>query len=229
MKKLQIAILAISLTAAMSASATITYSGTALSGLTPATPYGPATDSQYVPASGSTPALWALYTYDSGDLDTSGDTPAVFVQMPVAVTLSSFVASYQLYGAATGPSGTSPYWNLYLTDDPGYTSPIVGGGSTLNGSSIVQVGPDATTETLSALDAMIDPISGLPYGQETVAWAGVEIGNWDNGTLYPVPASANIESITIGAVPEPTTMVAGALLLLPFGASTLRILRKRTA
>ena len=27
-------------------------------------------------------------------------------------------------------------------------------------------------------------------------------------------------------VPEPTTMVAGALLLLPFGASTLRILRK---
>jgi hypothetical protein len=32
------------------------------------------------------------------------------------------------------------------------------------------------------------------------------------------------------AVPEPTTMIAGALLLLPFGASTLRFLRKnRTA
>jgi hypothetical protein len=30
-------------------------------------------------------------------------------------------------------------------------------------------------------------------------------------------------------VPEPTTMIAGALLLLPFGASTLRILRRRTA
>jgi hypothetical protein len=31
-------------------------------------------------------------------------------------------------------------------------------------------------------------------------------------------------------VPEPTTVIAGALLLLPFGASTLRILRKnRTA
>jgi hypothetical protein len=30
-------------------------------------------------------------------------------------------------------------------------------------------------------------------------------------------------------VPEPTTMVAGALLLLPFGASTLRILRKNRA
>jgi hypothetical protein len=30
-------------------------------------------------------------------------------------------------------------------------------------------------------------------------------------------------------VPEPTTMIAGALLLLPFGASTLRILRKSRA
>ena len=31
------------------------------------------------------------------------------------------------------------------------------------------------------------------------------------------------------SVPEPTTMIAGALLLLPFGASTLRILRKSRA
>jgi hypothetical protein len=33
--------------------------------------------------------------------------------------------------------------------------------------------------------------------------------------------------ITVDVVPEPTTMIAGALLLLPFGASTIRILRKR--
>jgi hypothetical protein len=31
----------------------------------------------------------------------------------------------------------------------------------------------------------------------------------------------------VSMVPEPTTMMAGALLLLPFGASTLRILRKK--
>jgi hypothetical protein len=31
----------------------------------------------------------------------------------------------------------------------------------------------------------------------------------------------------VGSVPEPTTVVAGALLLLPFGVSTLRILRNR--
>jgi hypothetical protein len=36
-----------------------------------------------------------------------------------------------------------------------------------------------------------------------------------------------VEVSGVAPVPEPTTMIAGALLLLPFGASTLRILRKR--
>jgi hypothetical protein len=39
-------------------------------------------------------------------------------------------------------------------------------------------------------------------------------------------ASPIIDNVTLSTVPEPTTVVAGALLLLPFGASTLRILRK---
>jgi len=34
---------------------------------------------------------------------------------------------------------------------------------------------------------------------------------------------------TTAAVPEPTTMLAGTLLLLPFGASTIRVLRKNRA
>jgi hypothetical protein len=38
-----------------------------------------------------------------------------------------------------------------------------------------------------------------------------------------------VDDISLVAVPEPTTMIAGVLLLLPFGMSTLRILRKRTA
>jgi hypothetical protein len=38
-----------------------------------------------------------------------------------------------------------------------------------------------------------------------------------------------IDNVSLALVPEPPTMIAGALLLLPFGASTLRILRKRTA
>jgi hypothetical protein len=46
------------------------------------------------------------------------------------------------------------------------------------------------------------------------------------------PAYFHLDDVSVigpSAVPEPTTMIAGALLLLPFGASTLRILRKRTA
>jgi len=35
-----------------------------------------------------------------------------------------------------------------------------------------------------------------------------------------------LDNISLTAVPEPTTMVAGAMLLLPFGISTLRMLRK---
>ena len=50
------------------------------------------------------------------------------------------------------------------------------------------------------------------------------------GTAYPWPLPVfGAGTLSVSSVPEPTTMVAGALLLLPFGASTLRILRRRTA
>ena len=46
----------------------------------------------------------------------------------------------------------------------------------------------------------------------------------------PVPITVNCNPTTptpnVTAVPEPSTIVAGALLLLPFGISTFRILRK---
>jgi hypothetical protein len=43
------------------------------------------------------------------------------------------------------------------------------------------------------------------------------------------PSFVSVSSVqqSFHQVPEPTTIIAGALLLLPFGASTLRILRKR--
>lgn len=48
--------------------------------------------------------------------------------------------------------------------------------------------------------------------------------------LKPTDNTAQELFIGVTPVPEPTTIIAGALLLLPFGASTLRILRKnRTA
>ena len=49
---------------------------------------------------------------------------------------------------------------------------------------------------------------------------------------YPPHGTLTIDSESFqlyGAVPEPTTMIAGALLLLPFGVSTLRVQRKKQA
>jgi hypothetical protein len=53
-----------------------------------------------------------------------------------------------------------------------------------------------------------------------------------NGTSGNPTSQVSVSSVqqSYHQVPEPTTIIAGALLLLPFGASTLRILRKnRTA
>jgi len=50
-----------------------------------------------------------------------------------------------------------------------------------------------------------------------------------NGTTYNLNQDQLAIDHGFTPVPEPTTMIAGALLLLPFGASTLRILRKSRA
>jgi len=52
-----------------------------------------------------------------------------------------------------------------------------------------------------------------------------QYGFWANiGGAYN-PQSAG--QATLAAVPEPATVFAGALLLLPFGASMLRVLRRK--
>jgi hypothetical protein len=54
-------------------------------------------------------------------------------------------------------------------------------------------------------------------------------------SILPTPGNMGLVSVSLveqsfHQVPEPTTIIAGALLLLPFGASTIRILRRnRTA
>jgi large repetitive protein len=47
------------------------------------------------------------------------------------------------------------------------------------------------------------------------------------GTGIQDSYGALVDNVSLEVVPEPTTMIAGALLLLPFGASAIRILRNR--
>ena len=83
-------------------------------------------------------------------------------------------------------------------------------------------------------------ISGMTYtGLNTDLLALVAGGNGSVTLSFTFNPGKTLTQLTTGtgytttysgslsAVPEPTTMIAGALLLLPFGASTVRILRKR--
>jgi len=71
--------------------------------------------------------------------------------------------------------------------------------------------------------------TGGCYGLAT----GLSAASWPMSQVVKITHGSGTHS-TSGdaflAVPEPTTITAGALLLLPFGASTIRFLRKsRTA
>jgi hypothetical protein len=60
-------------------------------------------------------------------------------------------------------------------------------------------------------------------------WAAGFTGLVDNVNINSTQGNVQFDLEGAAPVPEPTTMIAGALLLLPFGASTLRILRKGRA
>jgi hypothetical protein len=140
--------------------------------------------------------------------------------------LSAFSASYDLYNSSGG-GGNPPYWILWVNTDGG-TSPsdpneiaIIGfGGSSINGSSTIHVYDPSNIlgsywgDTLSQLDTLTDSGSGLTFGNMPVAWAGVEIGDWNisDGTS----ASASFDSITVPSVPEGG---AGSLYLLLAGTA----------
>jgi hypothetical protein len=59
------------------------------------------------------------------------------------------------------------------------------------------------------------------------------IENWQNVITVSFSEDVTMDNVklnyAVAAVPEPSTVIAGALLLLPFGASSIRVLRKRRA
>jgi hypothetical protein len=86
--------------------------------------------------------------------------------------------------------------------------------------------PDATIADSGAPYSMIDGVTlQVGFGSDGETFTGyvdgVTIGTAAGTTTY------DFEPAT--PVPEASTMIAGILLLLPFGASTLRILRKSRA
>lgn len=108
--------------------------------------------------------------------------------------------------------------------------------------------------TYNSLDLLISSVQGgegyYVWGSASAGTPGILLGSglggntdnflvsasdWTAYNYFSISASAGdvllmngltLNQIPRSSVPEPSTVVAGALLLLPFGVSTLRILRK---
>jgi hypothetical protein len=151
------------------------------------------------------------------------NNPPIFSQPNVAISAN-----------ALAPSG----WNAVLTSVTGESAIIyqqvpltVGTGYTINfwladpgqpgGSVEVDLGgTKAGVITVSSNSAYTEyNLNATPIAQ------GILDFIWVSSTP---PSSLEVDDVGV-AVPEPTTMIAGALMLLPFAASTLRLRKKVSA
>jgi hypothetical protein len=229
MKKLQIAILAVGLAGAMSASAAYVVEQGGLPYTQPSTDVSWADQESsanpsggYMDAGGSfsiggsgTYTVTGITVWDVVTTSAGAPTTGLSLLNASGSTISSsYTATAATYGNGVDYNENSSSWpasTLYKLD------------FTVN-------------ETLSAgsYQFFLDgPLTLYPNGNYYNSFllyandAGPDLVPWLNipGTVVTYPDTYGDAYVQV--VPEPTTMMAGALLLLPFGASTLRILRKR--
>jgi hypothetical protein len=148
--------------------------------------------------------------------------------------------TYTLYDDHTPPDGDSETYfdyGTYSTYQLNLNIPVVNGDVILlengpirdkaNWSDVLTFRDPDTLATLTSYDgpdaatfwADYVPSDNVVYIQETGGPYTIYTAVNDSGGF-------NIYQIDSVVVPESTTMIAGAILLLPFGTSTLRILRK---
>jgi len=144
----------------------------------------------------------------------------------------------QIFGGGTSPSSTVSItvpvgdFGFYL-DTPGGVWYSVNSQNSDGGDHMVTL----TTTTDQSLNLDAANLEGWGHSGGTVAWdPGSYILGWED--LTAIPGSGTdvdyqdmiVEVSGVAPIPEPTTMVAGAMMLLPFATQGLRALRrKRTA
>jgi hypothetical protein len=231
-------IFAMSLAAAMSAGASLTISGSQLNSGdvsystqgTPATAgYVGGNAQLYQDTLSTFPLAMVTVNLGSSGLNTSLGTLSSLIAAGTGGNMSFDLLSITGNGAANNGGVTdSAYWVVTL-----YNSGSSGDTTTYYALSDGGLGENGFDTGYSVKFFT----GGTPFNQNnTAAWSslsgtltvasvGVAIGDWNqfSGTSF----TADIDSITLAPVPEPSTMVWGGLLLLPIGASTLRILRRR--
>ena len=171
-----------------------------------------------------------------------------------AGVLNNAPHTYTSYSFAAGDPGSNPAaWADGTEGDAGiqnaqylwrlYSPTVIDSGTAAQGTGLAlamyyalydSTGYGAVDMASTAFQ-VTSPLSGDIYNAYT-GYLGALNGAL---TLNQLGSGNVLRSVESGAgqdlifnvtpVPEPTTIVAGVLLLLPFGASTLRVLRKRTA
>jgi len=124
--------------------------------------------------------------------------------------------SFDIY-SQSGGADNLPYAELWVVLPDNTLGGILGmGGTELNDASAIHVvyynstgGPSYWGDSLGSI--LNDTYEGVAYGNMTVKWAGVGIGDWNISDS--IGATANIDSITVtSSVPEPATMLLLALV-----------------
>jgi hypothetical protein len=177
----------------------------------------------------TTPALATVeWDFDSG----GGSSTANKGSGSATVTPGRFGTGWHDGSTAPWSSfGASGFWDM------GRNGTIVLAGSSEAGSLTLRVlewvNPGTFTGNLTY------QVSGGSSGSFQSPWGGAIPGTWQQWvatinlgvgqqvTITGPSGGAIIDRVMLSVIPEPATMIAAALLLIPFGLSTWRVLRPR--
>ena len=100
------------------------------------------------------------------------------------------------------------------------------GQNEITGTRFTFTSPDATAVTDA--NNLISALNALPNAGNFGYTSALLYPNPADGSQNPSPRDGKApQELLIASVPEASTVIAGALLLLPFGAGTFKILRKK--
>ena len=136
--------------------------------------------------------------------------------------------SYQLWSAENGFSLTGNGSTMTISAESGGTIGTI----SADGWYDFKLTFSTTGETLSVYNmsthSTVGSVTASMDNSDLAGSGYLWMTEWDGS--FTDPGTLDVAALGATPVPEPTTVLAGAMLLLPFGMSTLRMLRKnRTA
>jgi hypothetical protein len=155
---------------------------------------------------------------------TSIALPLGISDQPINTTL--WTVNYTYGGTATDPNNWS---KLLFSFNESYNITIGTDTKTLSQTGLLDVGWDNDYLSFSTGSTVSFTVGGYEIDVTPDAIAPYGASNFDGDNPWVQPPQAMTATFDVTPVPEPTTIIAGASMLLPFGASTLRILRKKCA